>query len=54
MTGGYLTLGESDDQRTLINETKRYYSSMIAQAIATGPVDLDQNQMIELQKLFCK
>ena len=50
MTGGYLTLGDSEKQRTLINNTKRYYSSLIAQAIATGPVDLDQNQMVELQK----
>jgi len=46
-TGGYLSIGDSETQRALINKTKNYYADMIALAFSSG---VDANQMPELQK----
>ena len=45
VTGGYLSVGDSDKQRKLINETVRYYSDIIALAFSGG---VDVNQMPKL------
>jgi hypothetical protein len=44
-TGGYLSTGDSEEQRKLINETVRYYSDIIALAFSGG---VDVNQMPKL------
>lgn len=46
-TGGYLSIGDSEKQRSLINKTKSYYADMVALAFSSG---VDANQMPELQK----